>query len=246
LPPARRTGKVVRVTVAPESGWQPGAPSPKVIAPSILFGAVAPVAIYFLVRPHVSHDSTALIYAAMAPAGWVLFQLARTRRVDPIGMITLLGFLFGVGGSELLGGNALILKVKESVFTCVFGLSCLASLGMRRPLMFYLAKELSAGGDPQRRAAYDELAELPTARRVFITITAGWGVGLIVEALLRLLLALTLPTGVFLAVAPVMAFSLYGGLFVLTVLYVRRARRLGEAELAAQGLSYPTVFEPVG
>jgi hypothetical protein len=234
------------VTVAPESGWQPGAPAVKDIAPSIGFGALAPIAIYFLVRPHVSHDSTALIYAAMSPAGWVLFQLARTRRVDPIGLITLLGFVFGVGGSELLGGNALVLKVKESVFTCLFGLTCLASLGMRRPLMFYLARELSAGGDDRRRAAYDELLELPAARRVFITITAGWGVGLIAEALLRLLLAVSLPTGIFLAVAPVMAFTLYGGLFVLTVLYVRRARRLGEAELTAQGLSYPTVFEAVG
>jgi uncharacterized membrane protein (DUF485 family) len=60
------------------------------------------------------------------------------------------------------------------------------------------------------------------------------------------LLALTLPTGVFLAVAPVMAFTVYGSLFVLTVLYVRRARRLGEAELQELGLSYPTVFEPAG
>jgi intracellular septation protein A len=234
------------VSATPESGWQPGAPAAKDIAPSIGFGALAPIAIYFLVRPHVSHDSTALIYAAMAPAGWVLFQLARTRRVDPIGMITLLGFVFGVGGSELLGGNALVLKVKESVFTCLFGITCLASLGMRRPMMFYLARELSAGGNDRRRAAYDELLEMPAARRVFSTITAGWGLGLITEALLRLLLAVSLPTGVFLAVAPVMAFTLYGGLFVLTVLYVRRARRLGEAELAEQGLSYPTVFEAVG
>src|SRR5581483_9898426 len=103
----------------------------------------------------------------------------RTRRIDPIGLITLLGFVFGVGGSELLGGNALVLKVKESVFTCLFGLACLGSLGLRRALMFCLARELSAGGDNRRRAAYDELLELPAARRAFITITAGWGLGLI-------------------------------------------------------------------
>lgn len=235
-----------RVTTPTGSGWQPGAPSVRVIVPSIVCGALLPIGIYFLVRPHVSHDSTGLIYAAMAPAGWVLLQLIRTRRIDPIGMITLLGFLFGVVGSELLGGNALVLKVRESVFTALFGIACLASLGTRRPLMFYLAKELSAGGDAQRRAAYDELGDLPVARRVFVTITAGWGLGLIAEAGLRLLLAVSLPTGVFLAVAPIMAFSIYGTLFLLTVLYVRRARRLGQAELDAQGLSYPTVFEPVG
>jgi uncharacterized membrane protein (DUF485 family) len=113
-------------------------------------------------------------------------------------------------------------------------------------MMFHLAKELSAGSDPQRRAAYDELLELPAARRVFLVITAGWGLGLITEAGLRLLLAVSVSTGTFLAVGPFIAFGVYGSLFALTLLYVRRARRLGEAELAAQGLSYPTVFEPVG
>jgi hypothetical protein len=212
--------------------YEPGAPSLRAMAPSTIFGAVIPLAVYYAVRPHVSGDAPALAIAGVLPAAWVAFEWARKRHLDAIGSITLFGFLAGIAVSYLLGGNAFVLKVRDSAFTALFGLACLASLSLHRPLMFHLGKALSAGDDDNRRAAYDELFTLPTARRTFQIITAVWGVGLLVEAGARVLLAAILPTGEFVAASPIVGSVFFAGLFVFTLRYSKRARARGEALLA--------------
>src|SRR5947209_8521354 len=180
--------------------WEPGAPSMRAMLPSTIFGAIIPLAVYYSVRGHVDGDAPALMIAGAIPAAWVIVEWVRKRTLDAIGSITLFGFIAGIIASVALGGNAFVLKVRDSAFTAVFGLVCLATLRMHKPLMFHLGKALSAGDDEERRAAYDELFELPTARRTFLIITAVWGVGLILEASARVVLAVALPTGPFLAV----------------------------------------------
>lgn len=224
-----------------EAAWEPGAPSVRAMAPSIVFGALVPLAVYFLARPHVSGDATALMIAGAFPAAWIVVEWLRRRHLDPIGSIVLLGFVAGVVVSVALGGNAFVLKVRESFFGGLFGVACLLSLLSHRPMMFHIGKVLSAGDDEDRRTAYDAMWELPTAPRTFATITTCWGIGLIVEAGARVLLALTLPTGVFLAVAPVLAATIFGGLFAFAVVWSKRARRLGESTMTELGLTYPSV-----
>jgi hypothetical protein len=224
-----------------QATWEPGAPGWRTMLPSVIGGAVVPLAVYYAVRRHVSGDTPALIIAGAFPAAWVAIQWVRQRRIDPIGAITLFGFAAGVIASTLLGGSAFVLKVRDSAFTALFGLTCALSLLARRPLMFHLGKGLAAGGDPMRRAAYDELWEFPEAQRVFRTLTAVWSVGLLGEAALRVVLAAALPTGPFLAVSPVVGFGTFAALFTFTLRYSRRARERGEPELAAQGVSFPSV-----
>ena len=224
-----------------DPGWEPGAPSLRAMAPSTIFGAIIPLAVYYVVRQHVSSDATALVIAGAFPAAWVLVELARKRTLDAIGSITLFGFLAGIAVSYAMGGNAFVLKIRDSAFTALFGLVCLVSLAWHRPMMFHLGKALSAGDDRDRRAAYDELFALPTARRTFVIITAAWGVGLLIEAFARVVLAVSLPTGTFLAVSPVIGAVFFGGLFVFTLRYSKLARSRGEALLAETGVNYPSV-----
>jgi hypothetical protein len=202
--------------------------------PSVVGGAVIPLGVYYLVRSHVSGDATALAIAGVPAAMWVGIQWLRLRRIDPIGAIILFGFIAGLIVSAALGGNAFVLKVRDSAFTGLFGLSCLASLAFSRPLMFYVGRAMSAGDDPVRREAYDALWEMPQARRVFAMITTVWGIGLLTEAGLRVLLAAVLPTGPFLAIAPTMAAVMIGGMFAFTVWYSKWARQRGEAERALE------------
>ena len=150
----------------PRDGWEPGPPSPRAMLPSVVGGAVIPLGVYYLVRSHVSGDATALAIAGVPAAMWVGIQWLRLRRIDPIGAIILFGFIAGLIVSAALGGNAFVLKVRDSAFTGLFGLSCLASLAFSRPLMFYVGRAMSAGDDPVRREAYDALWEMPQARRV--------------------------------------------------------------------------------
>ncbi len=199
------------------------------MVPSLIGGAVVPLAVYYLVRHQVSGDAPALAIAGIPAAGWVGVTWVRRGKLDPIGAITLFGFIVGLAASYAMGGSAFVLKVRDSALTCLFGLVCLASLRVgRRPLMFYFGRALSAGGDEIRERAFDELWELPPAQAAFRVITAVWGVGLLCEAAVRVVLARLLPTGPFLAASPAVAGVFFGGLFAFTVWHSRRARQIGE------------------
>lgn len=220
--------------------WEPGAPSREEIVPSLIGGVVVPLAAYFVAQ-RMTSTVHALMIAGAFPASWVLVQLARTRRADLIGLITLFAFAAGVTVSVIMGGNAFVLKVRDIAFTIPFAVACLASLAMSRPMMFYVGRSMSAGADEAKLAAYNALWEIPEARRVFRVITTVWSFGLIVEAGIRIVLALSFSTGVFVVVAPIWAAIAFGSLFGFTIRYSRKARAEGEAELRAQGLAYPSV-----
>ncbi len=221
-------------TPAPlEPGWQPGVPSVREHLPSIVWGAALPLAVYFLVRSHVQSDTEALIIAGGCSAAWVVFQFVRQRRIDIVGAVVLAGFAVGVGGAELLGGNAYVLKVRDAFFTAIFGVVCIVTLfTQRRPAIFYVGRYLSAGQDPAKMAAYDELHEVPIGRHTFRVLSLVWGLGLIVEAGSRMTLADLLPTGTFLAVSPFITASIIGSLFAFTVVFSRRAQFQAAAEAA--------------
>ncbi len=233
---------------APEGApYEPGVPSLRAMLPSIIFGAAVPLLVYNLVRSHVHSEAQALIIAGVFPVLWVVFNLIRTRQVDFIGVIVLLGFVIGVVTSTLMGGNSYVLKARDSAFTAIFGLVCLVSIVTRgRPTIFFVGRYLSAGNDPEKKEAFDELHELPTGQRTFRVLTLVWGVGLLVEAGVRLVLAdsSVLPTNVFLAVSPVVSGICIGAMFIFTVLYSNRARAkaqilLGQADAPGPPIPLP-------
>jgi hypothetical protein len=193
--------------------------------PSAVFGAAVPLAVYFLVRGHVHGDVQALIIAGAFSVAWVLFQAVRQRRVDLVGTIVLFGFAVGVLSSTLLGGNAYVLKIRDAAFTAAFGAFCIVTLFTQgRPALFYVGRYLSAGRDPVKSAAYDSLHDLPAGRHTFRVLSVVWGIGLIVEATGRMVIADILPTGTFLAVSPFITAGVLGSLFAFTVVYARRAQ----------------------
>jgi hypothetical protein len=209
----------------PERDWEPGVPSLREHLPSIVWGAALPLGVYFVVRSHVQSDTQALIIAGGFSAAWIVFQFVRQRRIDIVGAVVLTGFAVGVAGSELLGGNDYVLKVRDAFFTAIFGAVCIITLFThRRPAIFYVGRYLSAGQDPAKMAAFDELAEAPIGRHTFRVLSLVWGIGLIAEAASRMTLADFLPTGTFLAVSPFVTTAVIGSLFAFTVVFSRRAR----------------------
>jgi hypothetical protein len=200
-------------------------PSVREHLPSAVFGAAIPLAIYFLVRGHVNGDTQALIIAGSFSVAWVIFEALRRRRIDLVGTIVLFGFAVGVLSSTLLGGNAYVLKIRDAAFTAAFGAFCIVTLFTQgRPALFYVGRYLSAGRDPVKSAAYDSLHDLPAGRHTFRVLSVVWGIGLIVEATARMIIADILPTATFLAVSPFITAGVIGSLFGFTVIYAKRAQ----------------------
>jgi hypothetical protein len=224
---------------APVAGGTPedhamAALSPRALARQALTGGVAPLVVYQLARHAGVGDATALAISAAPPALAIVVEWLWRRSLNVIGAIVLVGILLGLAAVGILHGNELVLKMRESVVTGVFGLVCLASLVLPvRPAMFHIGRALAGAGGPEARQEFDALWEVPRSRRVFRIITLAWGLGFAVEAGLRAVLAVELSTGRFLAVTPVVSWVVVGSLTYWTITYIRARRRQAEAEATA-------------
>jgi hypothetical protein len=208
--------------------------TPRMLGLQALSGGVVPLVVYELCRHASLADATALAIAALPPALAVVAEWMWRRRLNVIGAIVFVGILVGLAAVVVLHGSELLLKMRESVVTGLFGVVCLVTLVLPvRPAMFHLGRALAGGGSPQRGEEFAALWEEPRARRTFTVLTAGWGVGLVAEAGLRAILAAELPTGRFLAISPVVGWVVIGGLLYWTIGYARASRRMAEAELAS-------------
>jgi hypothetical protein len=207
------------------------------MAPSILVNGVLTLLAYqVLVGQHVS-SVTALIITALIPAAWTVGSVARTRRVDALGALSLIFIALGIVAS-LISGDARFILIKESFLTGLFGLVFLGSFLLPRPLMFYFGRQFATGGDPRRIARWEGLWQYASFRHANRVMTAVWGIGFVLEAAARVALVFVLPVSAFLAVSPIMVYAVLFGLIFWTIRYGRATARRGRAmseEPQAQG-----------
>jgi hypothetical protein len=200
-------------------------PSARTLIPQILVAGVLPLIGYVLLRPHVGSDWVALAIVMVFPAAEVIFQRFRNRHFEPIGIIALFGIAIGLFGAVVMNGDATLLKVRDGLITGVFGLVCLFSLLRARPVMFYLGRAFATEGNPSARADFEQMWQLPTVARRFRFITALWGVCLVVEAVGRTILAISVSTTLFLVVSPILNWGVIGVLLWYTARFSRTSER---------------------
>ena len=100
---------------------------------TLLINALAPYLIYVLLKGHTS-AVTALICSAIPPLLESLWSLLRRRRLDVMAVLVLGGILLGLV-LMLIGGNARLLLVRESLVTGIVGLVFLVSLIQQRVII---------------------------------------------------------------------------------------------------------------
>jgi hypothetical protein len=201
---------------------EPMVPGFRQLLPQIVVSGILPVIGYALLHPHISSDAVALSIVSVFPVGQILWDRARHGRRDPVSIIILAAIVIGVFTGLVLHGGTLILKIRQSSFTGLFGLACLVSLGLRRPLMFVLARDFATGGDPTKRQAFDGQWQVPSMPRRFRFVTAVWGVGLVIECALQVSCALALPTQAYLVVGQVISWGFLAALITFSVVTTRR------------------------
>jgi hypothetical protein len=174
---------------------------------------------------------TALLLSSLPPIIWSILQLVWSRKLDVISLLVIAGIAASLLAT-LLGGSPRLLLVRESFITGIFGLVFLGSLWFPRPLLFYLAKATVAK-QGMAEAQFAEKWSIPGFRHTFYLMTVVWGVGLIGQAILQVILAFALSIEQDLVVSPIVGYGIYLGLFGWSFWYGKRRRARGERLAAA-------------
>ncbi len=210
--------------------------------PNIVVAGILPFVVYAIIRPHLQSDAAGLAIVMVFPVVEIGWERRRRGRFEPIGIIALVGISLGLIGAVVSGGDATLLKIRESAITGVFGVVCLVSLLRARPMMWYLGREFATGGDPERRQQFNQIWDLPGTSRRFRIVTLVWGVGFVAEAVGRTIMAFTLSTGIFLVLSFAFNAAVLAGLFGFTAVYSRRGERATRAEMDRLGILAPEGF----
>ena len=169
----------------------------------------------------------ALVLSGAFPAANVVRRYVQHRRMDPIGVIVLLSIVVGAVLSLISGSEKLTL-LRESLLTAAFGIAFLVSLVFRKPIMFLLVRQFVAREDERQLSEWDALWEgVPEFRRVMRQMTALWGIALLSEFILKVVMIETLSTDVVQAISGPVILVLTGVLIVATISWGRRVRERG-------------------
>ncbi|HYF66399.1 MAG TPA: VC0807 family protein [Herpetosiphonaceae bacterium] len=204
---------------SPPNARQPGRPA--WLRPGLVwfaFDLLAPTAlIYALLWLGASLYLALLGSAALSAAsGLVAYRRGAGNRGFALPMLGLALLGFGVA---LLSGSERFLLAKESILTAMVGLWFLGSLWSARPLTYVLTRPLLEGRLHRKRRSWEALwTGDPRFRRIWRVSTVMWTVALLIDAVLRVVLAYALPvrlvpamqTGLLIATALLMQFVTNG------------------------------------
>jgi hypothetical protein len=173
----------------------------------------------------------ALAAAAVFPAYGLFLAWRRARSVDVVGAIVLASL--GIGLIVALSlGDARFALVKAAPAFALFGAACLASLPMRRPLMFFVGRYFAPGDAAVKATDWDQRLSRPIFRRAMFRLTLVWGFACLIEASLGIATAFLLPLHIAVVAEPLLAISTITLLLAWTRWFAR-----GRAQLPVQAMS---------
>jgi hypothetical protein len=180
------------------SGGAPRPPRPSARAArsalaSLAINFVVPLLAYYLIHPHVRSSALALALAGGIPVAWTLAILVVRRRLDPIGVVSVVSFGVGVLISWASGGSALALELQDPELTGLIGLVFLGSVAIGKPLHPVILRWLG-----RSNPHYIEVANRAQGRTSAVTTTV-LGLTLLAHAVAVAVLALTQTTSTFVA-----------------------------------------------
>ncbi len=208
----------------------------KQMLPTLVIDVAMPIVVFNVLTSYGVSTLRALAAGGLFPASNNLRVWAKSRRLEPLGIIVMTLLVIGTAAS-LISGSVFFALIKESFLTAAFGFLCLGSLLAERPLMFYINRQFAADADPVRLEWWNGLWRYPNFRAAQRLVTTVWGIAYLVEALLRVGFALVLPPAQVVAISPMMAFGVMIVLIAWTRRYMLalRERRIREPQLSQAG-----------
>jgi intracellular septation protein A len=177
-------------------------------------------------------DVRALLASSAPPIAWSLVEFARHRRVDALSVLVVAGIVLSLL-AVIGGGGAKFLQLRENLVTGIIGLAFLGSALIGKPLIYQLARASMRRKSEGEAREFEALQVHAAFRRTMMVMTLVWGLGLLANVAVSVVLVFALTIRTYLIVGPIVGYATMGALTLWTFLYGQRARRRGEERRAA-------------
>jgi uncharacterized membrane protein len=189
---------------------------------SVVINGAIPVVAYNLLLGHFS-SFVSLLIATLIPLGDNLYHIMKYRKADAFGLFMLTGFILSLL-AFVLGGNEKLILLRESMVTGLLGLIFIGSLFFSKPLIYHFAIRFSASDEAEKKGQFVKNWEVPYFRFVLRIMTAIWGIALLGEAIIKIILVYELSITAFLAISQLIFYSVMGAAILFTMVYRRYAK----------------------
>jgi hypothetical protein len=205
-----------------------GAPAPQ-RAPSVirnmvlsLLGDVGlPVAAYFVAELSGASAYRSLLAGTVVAALRMSWVAIRERRLDVFA--TFLLVLFGAGFVlTFVTGDVRFVLAKDATTSATAGLVFLGSCVVNRPLAYYAAKRFAGTAGS---AEFNASADTPIMRKRWYRVSMVWGMGLLIDAALRVACIYLLAPGVAANASQALMVTAYTLLIAYTVYSAKRTAK---------------------
>lgn len=194
----------------------------------IAAGLLASTALYYGLRAAGVSVRSALILGSVVAAAPTLVSLLRGQRPQGLALLFTVLLLGGVAVS-LIPGNERFLLAKESLLTGVTGVWFLASTRSARPLAYQFARPL-VEGRLSWPSGWEQLWETSDRwRRMWRWSSVVWGIGTLLDAALRVVMAYSLRPDLVPALSLTLLLVTMVVLNVVTTIYYVRCGVFGPA-----------------
>ncbi|MFJ7726776.1 VC0807 family protein [Neobacillus sp. NPDC097160] len=194
----------------------------QMIVISLVINGAIPVVVYNLLTNYYS-SFVSLLIATLIPLADNLYHIVKYKKADAFGLFMLTGFILSLL-AFVLGGNEQLILLRESMVTGLLGLIFIASLFFSKPLIYHFAIKFSAADAAEQKGKFQKNWEIPYFRTVLRIMTAIWGIALLGEAVVKIILVYELSISTFLAVSQLIFYSVIGAAILFTVVYRRYAK----------------------
>ena len=202
----------------------------KAVAINLAVNLIAPLALFYGLRAAGMDQWLALMLGGVPPTAHALYTAISRRRLDGLALFTL-SILIGSVATSFVIGSPRFLLAKDGWMTAVAGVWILVTL-RGTPFLQQFVQSLATGDVHTRLVTC--WRDSPAYRHALRVATSMWGVGLVLDAGVRVVLAYLLPIDQVPLVSTLQYFVAYAALQVGSRLYLRR-RSLREQVFAESG-----------
>ncbi|QKE74242.1 hypothetical protein HPK19_16250 [Arthrobacter citreus] len=191
---------------------------------TLVINGILPWVIYVVLSDYMS-SILALSIATLIPLVDNVVHLWKHKRLDAFGGLMLFSLILTLL-LVFLGGSEKILLVRESLITASVGIIFLVSLLFKRPIMFYLGMRFIQNN------RFAENWNIKYFRFVMRLMTLVWGIMLLSEAVVRIIMVYDLSTERYLLFSNYVLYGFIGAAILWTVFYRRKSsKKLQEIKL---------------